>query len=576
MERYTEQSKANLEKLGRGMSSKEIMEFLEKGVRPRTFSEVLGEIYQKDDLKERISRELIAMERPEKKKEAIDYKISRWLNKDSIPNRKDLDKICEILGAGEEDKEKILLELEAEPKRIGAILREVYIRDNLEERIRNRFSEKDKRRYEVKKILDTEAQYCLDGHGQIIPEWEAVISDFCDCLNLDDGKKRQVFGEIKASRRRFLFILKSICPDEDLQKRLQHGLYELEIPKTWDNPEKSINHSVNDWFHDKHAPNRENLFKICYALGLDYSKSEEVISALGTPVHHRNPDDLIFAYGLWNGLSWGEVQILKEELAEKNVPAMRRQLIKEYKARVKQLKGIPHKEGEIDAYNEKIRQLELELEKNRENIVYSEIIREEFFQSVDDEIKFIKFYEKRCSEFDTFHETSYREFKQMMDLLQRKYNRENKKKGQDGATKMSDAVEAVVEQYFNVPLPAKHLPMMNAIRKNFPTVNKLRAIVRREQDVTREVLIMLSLALDIFEDCSLNQEWLAALPEQTPYERMMSRMEQLNQLLDKCGMSGLNPGNPFDCLMLYAMTASYDCFEETMNDKIKELMEECQ
>lgn len=40
MEEYTVRSKINLEKLGRGMSTKEIMEFLEKGIQPRKFSEV--------------------------------------------------------------------------------------------------------------------------------------------------------------------------------------------------------------------------------------------------------------------------------------------------------------------------------------------------------------------------------------------------------------------------------------------------------------------------------------------------------------------------------------------------------
>ena len=39
-------------------------------------------------------------------------------------------------------------------------------------------------------------------------------------------------------------------------------------------------------------------------------------------------------------------------------------------------------------------------------------------------------------------------------------------------------------------------------------------------------------------------------------------------------MTGLDPRNPFDCAILYAMTAAYDLFEETMSDKLKKLMDE--
>lgn len=296
------------------------------------------------------------------------------------------------------------------------------------------------------------------------------------------------------------------------------------------------------------------------------------------------PDELIFAYGLWNGLSWGKVQVLKDELKEKYVPGMRRQRINKYKNEMTRLKKDHAPCEEIEKYEVKIRRLEQESggESSSNKVVYSEILREEFFGSVDDEKKFTKFYGKRCGEFDSFHETSYQEFDKMMGLLQRKYYKVIDEKNWDGAEKMGDAVSDIAERYFNVPVPPKQKAMMRTIRKNWPAADALGAMVRREQDVSQEVLIMLSLALDIFEETLLTDndgmqsgyaQKLSFLPEKTPYERMMSRMDQLKQFLEKCGMNGLDPRNPFDCTILYAMTATYDCFEETMSDKLKKLMD---
>ena len=196
---------------------------------------------------------------------------------------------------------------------------------------------------------------------------------------------------------------------------------------------------------------------------------------------------------------------------------------------------------------------------------------------------FIQFYGYRCNELEKFHETSYREFKKMMELLQREYYDVVKEEKWDGSQKLSDDMNDIAARYFNAVVPTKQKPMMRAIRKNWPDGFELGAMMRREKDVSREVRIMLSLALDIFEEVPLPEtdlipaeyrKRLGFLTPKTPYERMISRMEQLKQFLEKCGMTGLDPRNPFDCAILYAMTATYDLFEETMSDKLKKLMDE--
>ncbi len=164
----------------------------------------------------------------------------------------------------------------------------------------------------------------------------------------------------------------------------------------------------------------------------------------------------------------------------------------------------------------------------------------------------------------------------MMELLQREYYDVVKEEKWDGSQKLSDDVNDIAARYFNAVVPTKQKPMMRAIRKNWPDGFELGAMMRREKDVSREVMIMLSLALDIFEEVPLPEtinpggvsERLGFLTPKTPYERMISRMEQLKQFL-KSAYDGLDPRNPFDCTILYAMTAAYDLFEETMSDKLK-------
>ncbi|MCD8327416.1 MAG: hypothetical protein LUC90_12315, partial [Lachnospiraceae bacterium] len=58
--------------------------------------------------------------------------------------------------------------------------------------------------------------------------------------------------------------------------------------------------------------------------------------------------------------------------------------------------------------------------------------------------------------------------------------------------------------------------------------------------------------------------------EADPTELLEIRLNKINLFLENYGMNLLDPGNPFDCLVLYALRAQYD---DAINDKMKGALE---
>ena len=61
---------------------------------------------------------------------------------------------------------------------------------------------------------------------------------------------------------------------------------------------------VRNWLHDRNLPqNREEAFKICFALELDEEQAEEILGmTVESGIHYRNPEELAYAYCLRKGI----------------------------------------------------------------------------------------------------------------------------------------------------------------------------------------------------------------------------------------------------------------------------------
>ena len=102
----------------------------------------------------------------------------------------------------------------------------------------------------------------------------------------------------------------------------------------------------------------------------------------------------------------------------------------------------------------------------------------------------------------------------------------------------------------------------------------------RKIDVSRKALLLLFLITEDFlfsedlqySDRSDEDEAFFLLEEEdSPRDQLEIALKKVNLFLETYGMNQLDPGNPFDCLSLYAMAAEYGT--EFLSDKFSAALE---
>ena len=94
----------------------------------------------------------------------------------------------------------------------------------------------------------------------------------------------------------------------------------------------------------------------------------------------------------------------------------------------------------------------------------------------------------------------------------------------------------------------------------------LKNIRNRKEDVPRKLLLLLYVVTENVIDDSyheLDEEYI------TMQERLEDHWWTLNAILTDCGMPTLDPRNPTDWLVLYALTAD----EESMSERMEQVIE---
>ena len=170
------------------------------------------------------------------------------------------------------------------------------------------------------------------------------------------------------------------------------------------------------------------------------------------------------------------------------------------------------------------------------------------------------------------------------------------RKHEEGLT--SKSVEQVVAEFMQMHVPENtskgkgktaskkdFSPLQKAIKKNWPSESIIFKMKNRDIDVSRKVMLLLFLLTEEFEvvvPAGANEDDFDVIwgpddldfgdGEEDANERMEIRVTQINLFLDNYGMKRLDPGNPFDFLILYALKASYEGETDYMSDRIEEVL----
>lgn len=311
--------------------------------------------------------------------------------------------------------------------------------------------------------------------------------------------------------RQFDQVLRQIYPKEDLSKRLINGMAEI-----YNEAPPNTARKVQNWLKGRNVPqNRETLFQICFILGLDERNASKLLgTASETGIHYRNIDELVYAFGLRTGLNYQEALALKEKMKSK--------------------------------YS--LQQLQ-EQKTKQKSIYYTRQVKEAFAQ-VTQESELEEFICAHGAELGQIHETAYYKFVELMDLLQ-------KPEGLSGEEERKYSVEEVMETYMRMHVPdtkrtKDYTLLQRVIKKYWPNSSSLQNMRKRKEDVSRKVMILLYLVTEAF-DSDEDSIYFGDDEEEDADTILEMRLERMNLFLDRYGMNGLDAGNPFDFLVLYAM-----------------------
>lgn len=338
------------------------------------------------------------------------------------------------------------------------------------------------------------------------------------------------FLKTEALFRNFGTVLQRVYPGEDLAPRLSAGLAELTGEET-----ESVARKVRNWVRGKNMPkNRETLFQICFVLGLDEERACRVLaSASDTGIHYRNPKELAYAYALRAGKTYGEALLLEQQAREF------------YPEKGKKKRG----------------------KKAEEIQVYTRQLRSEF-SLVESEEELFEFLREHREVLGELHETAYEKF---MELLGRLQNPESGNWEDEEKYTMDQVVREYIRM--NVPETRKlsdYSDLQRLVKKYWPNESSLLNMKNRREDVSRKVLLLLYLVTEEFDEPE-EEDWYLEEDEDDPDTVLEMRFERVNLFLESCGMNRLDPGSPFDFLVLYAMKTDGGDF---VSDRMREVLDE--
>lgn len=329
----------------------------------------------------------------------------------------------------------------------------------------------------------------------------------------------------KLPERSFSATLREFYSGDDLQERLVREFSEGEGATGVE----SASRKIRNWLSDRHAPtDREDLFRTAFALGFTEGQANILLGRISEcGIHYRDGHDVIYAWFLRTGRSYAEARRFFKSLPEAAPGA----------APVK-LPENSHVTHELQACFQRVRTLE--------------------------ELR--ECYLAKLPLFGSLHLRAYAYFDKYMSVLM----------SPASGAEPDYSLEAVTELYLGMNMPMSrdrsgYCAAQKLIKHGWPNVTSVKMIKARERDVPRKLLLILYVVTENVLDTGYTESDEAYISAE---ERFEDHWWTLNAILSDCGMPTLDPRDPTDWLVLYALRADSDSMSERMAAVIRELYDE--
>ena len=198
--------------------------------------------------------------------------------------------------------------------------------------------------------------------------------------------------------RTFRDILRQVCGTDALETPLVWGLCNLDPTANID----SVRRKVRNWMNGKSLPTeREDVFRICFALNLNMDQSSRMLTLLTEQgIHFRNIREMTYAYCLNHRLGYDYAQHLVAQ--------------------------VDHKKGDPGAQKEPV----------------THLIRQQF-RNIHAEEDLFSFIMRNRENLGTHHNTAYSYFCKMLTLLT----------GEDMEGEEQYSMEYVADNYLRLNVP---------------------------------------------------------------------------------------------------------------------------
>lgn len=304
--------------------------------------------------------------------------------------------------------------------------------------------------------------------------------------------------------------IRRFYPHDDLKEKLTEAFSRVQGADR-----ASVDRKVRNWLGEKNAPqSREDIFLCAFTLGLNEQDTSYLLGiCCDSRIHYRNPRELTYAFALRQGFSYEHAVELFESLPDPD-----------------QVITLPP-------------------------TVYTTAVCRSF-ELTADEAEFISAYLSHLPILGEFHNKAYSYFRHYMSVLL---------SPEEDAEEYS--VERVIEAYLTPARTGgrnrqKLDGIQKIIRRAFPNATDLRSMLAKRMDVPRKLLLLLYMVTEnsFDEDYDeFDEDYVS------PEERFKQNWWGINLMLNDCGMPILEPRNPFDRLILYALNTENE--DESMLDR---------